>query len=48
MNDLPLILTLDQEKTVAALVAQGWSRPEAILMVLESEPDVIGEPPEAK
>jgi translation initiation factor 2B subunit (eIF-2B alpha/beta/delta family) len=44
MNDHPIILTPDQEKTVEALIAQGWKRAEAVLMVLESEPDVIGEP----
>jgi hypothetical protein len=34
-------LTPEQEKQVADLIAHGWDRDAAILMVLESEPDVI-------
>ena len=37
-------LTPEQEKTIAALIAQGWPREAAIAMVLESENDVIDAP----
>lgn len=34
-------LTPEQEREVAALVAQGWDREAAILMVIESTDDVV-------
>jgi hypothetical protein len=39
-------LTPEQEKEVAALVAQGWDRDAAILMVIETVDDVV-DPPDA-
>lgn len=34
-------LTTEQEREVAELVAQGWDREAAILMVIESTDDVV-------
>jgi len=36
-------LTPEQEKEVAALVAQGWDRDAAVLMVIEAVDDVIND-----
>jgi hypothetical protein len=42
---MKLPLTSAQKAEVEALVAQGWPRAAAELMVVESAPDVITGPP---